>query len=534
MKPSPSHLIPALLLAGLSMMFAAPAGEFKTDPGQKALRKEAAGRPRRILYNNDGNEPMHMDAYSIDEFLALRTSRLAGAQVDTILYCTYCSGFGLFTHKTKVGTVMLNTKGRHSRNKMADFLKHDTDPLAEMIKFSRQHGKEIFWSLRMNDTHDGSNNSYGPILFKANPFKTAHPEWLLGSTKNHPHHGKWSGLNYAVPEVREFVFRVIEEVCQNYDVDGVEFDFFRHPTFFKYPAPGQGVSDEERGQMTGLMRRVRLMMDAEGKKRGRPILAAMKVPDSLGYCNAIGIDLERWLADDLLDILVTSSYIRLNEWSYSVELGHKHGVKVYPSLDESRVVDKEGLAMRMTANGYRGRAAEVLAQGADGVYLYNFFGKRRPYEILDQIGGAEQLAREDKDYFASVLGKARVAGGAFPHDAFHKIETLSPGDPKEIQPGGKARARVYVADDPTVKPPPSLKLRLRFAGAAPSVASVSVDLNGARLDLPQANGEWIDVVPPVSTLRQGANIITVRVSRAGKKPVKWTDAVLQVRANRPS
>ncbi len=70
--------------------------------------------------------------------------------------------------------------------------------------------------------------------------------------------------------------------------------------------------------------------------RGRPILVAMRLPDSAEYCRAIGLDLERWLADDLLDLYIPCSYFQLNDWEYSIALGHKYGVKVYPSLDDVR------------------------------------------------------------------------------------------------------------------------------------------------------------------------------------------------------
>lgn len=39
----------------------------------------------------------------------------------------------------------------------------------------------------------------------------------------------WSSLDFSYPEVREHVFSLIQEVAQNYDVDGVELDFFRSP-----------------------------------------------------------------------------------------------------------------------------------------------------------------------------------------------------------------------------------------------------------------------------------------------------------------
>lgn len=93
-------------------------------------------------------------------------------------------------------------------------------------------------TVRMNDTHDGSKAEYGPILFRDNKLKNEHPEYLLGTIQKPLRHGAWSAVNFALPDVRDLAFRDIEEVCRNYDIDGIELDFFRHPVFFKSTSRG--------------------------------------------------------------------------------------------------------------------------------------------------------------------------------------------------------------------------------------------------------------------------------------------------------
>ncbi len=78
----------------------------------------------------------------------------------------------------------------------------------------------------MNDNHDGSKAEYGPIIFKASKLKNEHPEYLLRTKKKPPKYGSWTAVNYALPEVRELAFRYYEEVCLNYDIDGIELDSF--------------------------------------------------------------------------------------------------------------------------------------------------------------------------------------------------------------------------------------------------------------------------------------------------------------------
>ena len=105
------------------------------------------------------------------------------------------------------------------------------------------------------------------------------------------------------------------------------------------------------------------MTEELGRRRGRPILVAIRVPDSVDYCRFIGLDLEKWLSEGLTDLLIVTGYTQLNPWDYSVKLARKYGVKVYPSLDEPRVRDPEAQKARASLESYRGRALQAWAGG---------------------------------------------------------------------------------------------------------------------------------------------------------------------------
>jgi len=66
---------------------------------------------------------------------------------------------------------------------------------------------------------------------------------------------------------------------------------------------GQPVPQHKMDEMTELWRRVRQMTEEVGIKRGRPILIGIRIPDSMDYCRAMGLDVERWLEDDLIDLV---------------------------------------------------------------------------------------------------------------------------------------------------------------------------------------------------------------------------------------
>jgi hypothetical protein len=494
----------------------------------KQWRKEAANRRRRIIFNNDGAETaVKMTRPSVQDFLDLRTSALPGSQVDSVFYCTRSSGFGVFTHLTKVGQVFTCKEGRYADNQTEAFAQAGIDPLNVIIDFCKKHQLEVFWSMRMNDTHDGSKTDYGPIIFKDNKLKNEHPEYLLGTPNKRPKHGAWTAVNYALPEVRDLAFRYIEEVCQNYDIDGVELDFFRHPVFFPSNAKGEPATDAERAAMTDLLRRVRTMADLLGKKRGRPILISTRTPDSVDYSRAIGLDIETWMAEDLIDLYMASGSFQLNQWKTSVDLGHRHGVKVYPSLDETRIRDEAAKNMRMTNLAYRGRAADVWTAGADGVYLYNFFDYlKSDSEILRELGDPAKLATLDKDYFGSVRGIKNSSAGNLPFEPFVKIETLNPEIPRRIDAGQSATAELFVGEDPS-RTSPELTLVLQFK-TEPDTKAISIALNGQPLKEARIDGQVVKFRLDPAAIKQGSNQVAVTLV-PGSEPISWLDLYLQVR-----
>ena len=488
-------------------------------------RHAAANRPRRIIFNNDGNEPVYYcNAATAEELLRSRTAALVGTQVDSIFYCTWSSGFGLFTHHTRAGQLFTTREEMFAPNRTQEFFEKGIDPLRVMVDFGRKHGIEVFWSMRMNDTHDASTAAYGPVMFRADKLKQEHPEYLIGTKEKRPKVGKWSAVNYAVPEVRDLAFKYCEEVCANYDVDGIELDFFRHAFFFKSSGSNQPCTSEELAQMTDLIRRIHTMAEDLGRKRKRPILLAMRVPDSIEYCKHIGLDLERWLADGLLDLMIVGGYVNLNPPETSVALGKKYGVKVYTSLDESRVRDVSAREARSSIEAYRARAARAWSAGVDGIYVFNLFDPKNP--VWRELGDASGLKRTDKDYFVSVLGRGSVD---VPHDKFQNLPTLNPAQPLNLRPANPLTLPLIVGEDFQKEDSRrKLSLRLQFKEPLPPEA-VEVRFNTVPLKQPSAKTNWLEF--PVSVSLRTTNQIELKTLG---RPALLTDAVLSVRYTRPS
>jgi hypothetical protein len=359
----------------------------------KQARKEAAHRKRRIIMNNDGNDARGIregEAKTPEAFLARRSTALAGSQVDAIFYCT--GVFNLYTHKSDESEL----RGHSDREQVDwawELTKLGTDSLTVMTDFGHGHGMEVFWSMRMNDTHDSGDKA---LLCK---WKQEHPEYLMGRKEDKfPHGGhRWSAVNYGMPEVRDKVFRILQDVAARYEVDGIELDFFRHPVYFKPQMTGAPVTQEHCEMMTDLLRRVRAMTVEVAVKRGRPMLIAVRIPDSPGFARGIGLDVEQWLREGLVDIITGSCYFHFEPWENFVALGKKYGVPAYACLSGSRIVSSSEpeKSDKETTPLWHGEAALAWRAGVDGIYVFNRFNPNDP--LFRSLGSPGTLMKPDKE-----------------------------------------------------------------------------------------------------------------------------------------
>ena len=512
---SPGPVLAVLILSSVAQAEVPMADESGRLEQYRRERATAAHRSRRIIFNNDGDDHLLRGEASIEAFLAARTTPLLGSHVDTIVYCT-SRPLGMFTHATRVGDVLTDkTAFAPERNNIVgDLIAQGTDPLQVMIEFCREHDLEIIWSMRMNDTHDASHSPDKPQFYWSS-FKEAHPEFLFGTRQDRPAYGAWSAVDYAEPEVREFLFRVFEEICRRYDVDGIEMDFFRHLVMFRTVAEGGPATDGEREMMTDLVRRVRRMTEVEGMRLGKPILLSARVPDSVEYCHGAGLEIESWLKEGLIDLLVVGGDFRLNPWETSVELGKRYGVPVYCDLDPSIPY---GLGKRFDRNSiaaYRARALNAWSTGAAGIYIFNCFNPR--HALWREVGAPEALRRMDKTYFVNVMGQsgylkagAYLAGG----EQHASLPRLHPRTPVRIAEDEAAEIWLRVGEETTG----AVVTCHLLAG---EVESPELELNGQALAGERGEDGWSAHAVPAELVRRGMNRVRVTRSRRDEADRAW-------------
>ena len=483
----------------------------------RELRKQAAFRPRRIIFNNDGDDVFadNKDA-SVKAFVAARTTALLGSQVDAIAYSTTRS-FAYFTHNTKVCEVFTRKEGRLANNITPDLIAQGLDPLNVMITFCRENDLEIFWGMRMNDTHDTKN----PLLRPR--WKVDHPEYLMGSEARPPKRGGWTRVDYGRKEVRDMAFAVIKDVCDRYDVDGIELDFFRHPLFFKAQATGGEATEQDCQLMTDLMRRVRTAADESAARRGKPILISMRMPDTVAYCRAIGIDLQVWLEERLLDIMIPSGYFQLAAWRDTVALCHRHSVAVFPCLSNCTMQDLSARKRRMNIETYRARAMNVWASGADGIQIFNCFDPTHP--LWREIGSQETLQGLTKHYYGTYLGPRMTQGYLMGGRKYMRLPTLCPNAPVALKPGQSHATSINIGEDVLwgkdkgVFPQITLRLQMGEPGQGDHVL---VKLNGRMLAGGTMTDDWLEFSVAPELLTQHENDVEMKLAEE-------TDATATVR-----
>ncbi|MCC6682447.1 MAG: family 10 glycosylhydrolase [Phycisphaeraceae bacterium] len=364
-------------------------------------RQQAAHRARRMIYNNDGNDGLggRVDPpVTKQKFLDARTSALAGSHVDAIFYCT--GVFNAYTHQSNESEQLgYNGLGTDHHKWVVGCNEAGFDTLQSQIEFARDHDMEFFWSMRMNDVHDSSKGR--PWLFTR--WKDEHRDWLMATKYTSFPYGwdvrptwVWSAVNYEIPQVRDKVFAILQDVCSRYDIDGVELDFLRFPQFFKTQLMGVPVTQKQCDMMTDLLRRVRAMTEEVGMKRGKPMLIAIRVPDSIGYSKELGLDVATWLQEDLVDMVVGGGLIRLQPWEKSAAEVKKFGVPYYACLVDS-CLPYYDMDPEEQLRVWRGEALRAWRGGVDGIYTFNVFRpKNRIFRELGDPALLETLPTTDK------------------------------------------------------------------------------------------------------------------------------------------
>jgi len=510
-------------------------GALAQDGSLETQRRQAARRTRRIIFNNDGDDAWRATEPTTEAFLATRLAPCVDTQVDSVFYCT-TEDTGAYTHRSKIAELFTRPHPGipiSSEVRLVEALaKQGTDVLQVALEFLHGHGKEVFWSHRMN----GMEDMVAPFLL--GKYKADHPEWWLGKPGDDAkyaggdHRHWYKVFDYGVPQVREYVLSIIKEVIDNYDIDGVELDYLRDPWLFKetYSDPVVAVTEEHCGVMVDFHRRVRAMLDAKGRRVGRPVLLALRVPKWLELSRYLGLDIEATLDSGAVDILVGSG-------GYTpfavpprpfIDLAHSYGVPAYICISASGMRSRGKDSLRAEMPAWRGAATNLWDAGADGQYIFNTMPNEGELalQVMRQIGDLSTMA--DKQALFALDSWETVKDAGWCNLAINRDELL----PVTVSDKDGALCDFYVGMDEGCLKRSQLSLRVYLRGAA-ETDRITIQLNGRALPTIEGEAvasEYVDIPLTADHVKGRINRLRARVegAQARETPVELDHFELSV------
>lgn len=367
-------------------------------------------------------------------FIGSYIDKLKDTDVDAVMCCPTMWRTNLYPSEIDAGWKKYSPGQKPSKfpsfDRMMGYIHGGGDPVKETLEACRRNGKAFFVSYRMNDQH-----YVGDLTWPThNAIWREHPEYWLGDSDAAAGKGGDNVrlFNYLIPEVRDYYFSILRELCTNYDVDGVELDFQRFPRFFRSADLEQG-----RGVMTALVRRIKAMMDDIGRERGKSLKLCIRIPETLAKCAAAGLDIPAWDKERLVEMInISSFYIHTIEldvegFRAATSYGKLYGEMNYLTYQESG--SAKGSGRRYTTfEAYRASALNLFHRGVYGLSLFNYdyvpVGQREAMaEGLKRITDREFLKNESKNYVIS------SGFGTFPAKDERTFDLVIPDDTTQVR-----------------------------------------------------------------------------------------------------
>jgi len=300
-----------------------------------------------------------------------------------------------------------------------NFVMRGGDVVQIFVDRCRATKQAAFISFRLNDAHhkefthpkpgDKPGSSMGMSVTQ---HYVDHPEYTF---KQESKRGADLVQNWIHDDVRAQKQALITELCENYDLDGLELDYMRFYSFFDEAA----TSLAQRQQiMTGFVKQVREVLDRTARG-GRRRWLCVRVPCLLKGLDALGLNLPEFVAAGVDMVNISASYFTTQQMeiaeiralvpepaSLYVEMCHSiaNGTRLVPGYDTFTF-------RRATQEQYETTAHLGYDRGADGVSLFNFAYYREhggpgrgpfaepPFEVLNKLGDPAPLAKKAQHWF---------------------------------------------------------------------------------------------------------------------------------------
>lgn len=271
------------------------------------------------------------------------------------------------------------------------------DPLMLVCEHAHRRGFQFLPNLLLNMghwPHDRVTNC------RVADFATEHPEWQVGPEPDYPEaeFDIPNRLSYAVPEVRANRLAVINELVSKYPSDGIELNMQDYAPFI-----ARREVPEHTETMTAWMREIRQACDNAAEAQSRPKRIVIRVGAALDGNKAMGMDLEKWISQGLVDTVIGMQVVGgfENDTSGLRDLvAAAKGTKITVLAGMESTNHSE-----LSAEVVRAAAANAYAAGAQGTLFHTYYPMPNRYPYDDEatgrlrfMGYPDLLAYKDKKF----------------------------------------------------------------------------------------------------------------------------------------
>lgn len=386
----------------------------------------------RIIHNNDGTDALANMWFNRKENLSRKDiNRYVDIVADSKVVTTFmmCTGSDFVYYRSKYertfgddrnGTLSCDKSSSERdafKHYYANFLsleKEGTDIIDASLTRAKERGMEAFITFRVNDLHfaDTATNcrvSYPDFWYNNPQYYTGDPSQGMNSAQ---------ALDFTYDEVRKHKLNLIREQLEKYpQIDGYDLDFMRFIVLFK---TGEGPAKAH--LVTSFVKSVKQMIDSVSTARKKKILLSVRVPITVEGSLEKGLDVREWHKQGLIDFISIGAHWRgetatpVAKFKNDLFKGFDKTIPVYGSIDDGGYQPREFFSEGM----YRGMASHILGQGADGLYLFNFYfendakvdyakavnesglvNRTRSQRLLTDLGDPRLLSNRNKIYCAS-------------------------------------------------------------------------------------------------------------------------------------
>lgn len=416
-----------------------------------------------------------------------------------------------------------------------NYVYRNGDFIQDTIDRCRAGGLSPYISYRLNDGHHldeilNPTTSTGKTLCQ---FYYDHPEYKLD-----PASYEWNGRvqNWAIPEVRDYKYNLIEEICENYDIDGLELDFLRHIYHFKLD--GSISVAERKAIMTGFVERVRALLDRTSSP-GRRRYLCVRVPCYVATLEQMGLDLPALVAagvdmvnlsnyyhfKQMTDIAAIRAQIPNTDLYYELAYtGSLHSTVAQPGEESHILATEESLYTT---------AHLAYLDGVNGLSAFNFvyyrlYDNEPPLHVFNHLDDKDWIAAQPQHY---IIGNTY----GVPNETYRQLS-------KVFNVGSSYNFTMRM-EPPTGGWTQNGKLRI-FCEAAITGTTWTAKLNGVTLT---ANADVSEPYPhdylagstgsanqyrawtvPMSLVQQGNNTINIKLDSGSISPrLMFIDLAIQ-------